>query len=372
MLIDVLFYLFCAAIAFQLFYILYFFLRLALYKPQGVVIDLIEKVEPISVVIAAWNELDNLKSLIPTLLKQNHPNFEVILVDDRSDDGTFDYYREFSYQEPRFKILRVDQTPEGMSAKKYALTLGIKASKCDQIVFTDADCLPEHTNWLRHIQKEFSNTNKVVLGYSKYQKKRGLLNIFIRFETTFTALQYLSFALSKIPYMGVGRNLAYTKSLFLESKGFQPFMSFIAGDDDLFVQKVANYGNTKIVVHPESHTVSIPKNDIKSYIIQKRRHLGIGHYYKFSHKLLLGVLFISMLICYFCFVPLLFTDKYNLIVSISVGVRILLLGFVYFRISKLFNDKQEWYLLPILELLYIFYYIVMGMISLQSKKVKWK
>lgn len=369
MFIDVLFCLFSTAIIIQLFYILYFFLRLSIYRPANIQLT---KHEPISVVIAAWNELDNLKTLIPALLKQNHSNFEIILVDDRSDDGTFDYYREFSYQEPRFKLLRVEQTPEGMSPKKYALTLGIKASKCEHIVFTDADCIPEHPNWLLHIQNKFSDNTKVVLGYSKYQKKSGLLNMFIRFETTFTALQYMSFALAKIPYMGVGRNLAYTKSIFLENKGFQPFMSFIAGDDDLFVQKVATGKNTAIAIHPDSQTISIPKETLKSYIIQKKRHLGVGSYYKFKYRLLLGMLYFSMLLCYICFVPLLTTEKYQLVVIVGFGIRLMILGFVYFKLSKLLKDRQEWYLFPLLEIIYSLYYLVMGLISLQSKKVKWK
>jgi hypothetical protein len=81
---------------------------------------------------------------------------------------------------------------------------------------------------------------EIVIGYGAYNKRPGLLNKIIRFETFHSALQYLSFALAGTPYMGVGRNLSYKKDVFLRNKGFSSINHIPGGDDDLFINKVAN------------------------------------------------------------------------------------------------------------------------------------
>src|SRR5690606_12086614 len=104
--------------------------------------------------------------------------------------------------------------------KKYAITLGIKAAKYDWILLTDADCRPNTNQWINAISSRFVGDKDFVLAYSAYEQRAGFLNLFIRFETLFTAIQYIAYALAGNPYMGVGRNLAYRKAVFLENKGF--------------------------------------------------------------------------------------------------------------------------------------------------------
>ncbi|HTF80606.1 MAG TPA: glycosyltransferase [Cytophagales bacterium] len=360
----------CIAFAIQLFYILYFFLPFVNSKDDQ---NVTPTQEGVSVIVSAWDELDNLKVLVPLLLSQNHPNFDLIIVDDRSTDGSLDYLRELSQLDRRIKHIRIDETPVGMSAKKYALTLAIKASKHEKLIFTDADCLPDSNDWITSMSNGYTDANKqVVLGYSKYLKKPGFLNKFIRYETAVTALQYFSFALKGRPYMGVGRNLSYTRSIFLNNNGFQPYMSFLAGDDDLFVQKVATPQNTSIVTKHCSHTISIPKNTWDEYLTQKVRHLNIGKYYNFKTKSLLGLLFLSTLFFYICFVFVLFNKTFLPFALGFIFLRLLLNVIVFYKLSKKLNDSQEWYLTPMLEFLYLLYYIVVGFISLNKKKISWK
>ena len=95
---------------------------------------------------------------------------------------------------------------------------------------------------------------KLYLGYGAYHKTSGILNKLIRFETFHTALQYLSYALAGLPYMGVGRNLSYKKDIFLRNKGFSSINHIPSGDDDLFINKVATKKNTAIVIDPEAIT----------------------------------------------------------------------------------------------------------------------
>ncbi|NBP71584.1 MAG: glycosyltransferase, partial [Cytophagia bacterium] len=198
--------------------------------------------------VCAHDELENLQVLVPLLLQQAYPNFEVIVVDDRSNDATLDWLLNETKIHPGLRMVHVDHTPDHINGKKYALTLGIRAAKHDWIVLTDADCRPASPDWLKGLSEGIGENTEIILGYSPYQKKEGWLNRFIRFESLITALQYLGFALLKKPYMGVGRNMAYRKSLFMNNKGFTNMLSYTGGDDDLFVNKHAKGSNTSVVM----------------------------------------------------------------------------------------------------------------------------
>ncbi|MEP2023260.1 glycosyltransferase, partial [Reichenbachiella sp.] len=201
-----------------------------------------KKQYPVSVIVCAHNELDHLKKLIPILLKQSHADFEIVIVDDRSDDGTYDYL--LGNQSDKLKFARVDQVHDHINAKKFALTMGIKAASNDIILLTDADCLPVSENWISQMTGSFRKDVQYVLGVSPYEKSKGLLGQFIQFETQWTAMNYIGFALAGNPYMAVGRNLAYRKSSFLDHKGFSKIQHITGGDDDLIVNDHATKSNT--------------------------------------------------------------------------------------------------------------------------------
>ena len=191
--------------------------------------------------------------------------------------------------------------------KKFALTLGIKAAKYDYLLLTDADCYPRDKDWISSMAKHFFNKT-IVLGYGAYEKHKGLLNKLVRFDTFQVAMQYFSYALIGKTYMGVGRNLAYKKSLFFDNKGFATHLHLPSGDDDLFIKEVATYNNTAISIEYSSHTLSVPKMNWKSWIRQKSRHLSTGIYYKNYHKLMLGSWTLSQILFW------LFSYRYNFMV----------------------------------------------------------
>jgi hypothetical protein len=233
---------------------------------------------PVSIIICAHDEEKNLKELIPMLLSQNHPEFEIVIVDDRSNDGTFDFLLQETSKDHRLRMVHVNRTPQIFNAKKYALTLGIKAAKYEWLLLTDADCRPNSKDWISSFARHFSETTQFVLGFSPYEKHPGILNSFIRFETLVSGMQYISFALLGIPYMGVGRNLSYRRSKFLEAKGFNNFTKVTGGDDDLFVNQHATKKNTAVCISEDSIVTSIPKTTFKSYYTQKVRHLSVGRH----------------------------------------------------------------------------------------------
>jgi len=325
----------------------------------------------VSVVIAANNEFENLRHLIPLLLKQTYDNFEIIVVDDRSSDGTYDYLLGLSAQEAKLKILTVRALPDHLNGKKYALTLGIKSAKYDQILLTDADCNPLSNEWIRCFAGSWNDKTSFVLGFSEYKQQKGLLNYFIRFETILTGIQYLSAAVFGKPYMGVGRNLSYSKTLFLSKKGFHGFQGITGGDDDLFVNKYANGSNTNVQLGPNSVIFSIPKSSLSDFITQKIRHLSVGKHYSSKSKVILGFFMFTWLAIW-AIAPFEMLSTPNLMVpSIILLVRFMLMGATISVFKRKTGAKLSLLGLILLDFMFALYYFVIGVRTLLTKRVKW-
>ena len=327
--------------------------------------------EPVSVVICARNELQNLKNLLPRLYEQDYENFEIIVVNDRSGDGTYDFLREEEPKNDLLEVVNIESTPDHIQEKKYALMLGIKKAKNDIVLLTDADCYPNTNRWIQTMANGFEKGIKIVLGFSQYERKKGLLNNLIRFETLYTAIQYISAALGKSPYMGVGRNLAYRKSFFLEKNGFSGYEKVIGGDDDLFVNKNSNKSNTKVAVGKDGLVISCPKTNWRDFYRQKKRHLSVGKLYKGGNKTSLGILSLSHILFWFSFITLAVMSREPIWLLWGLLIRAFFLLVTFVPASKKLGDQVNLWNLVMLDIVYVAYYFFTGIPALFSKKVKW-
>ena len=263
--------------------------------------------EGVTVILAAHNESYNLSQYLQALLSQDYPLYEVIVVDDGSEDSTRDVVERYMTSDPRLKMSFVPYGARVRSTKKLAITLAAKAAKYDYLLLTDADCVPESSHWISEMMSGFEpstlkngvnralaaensqHSTDIVLGFGAYFMHKSHLNRLVQFDTLFNGLHYLGAALCGHPYMGVGRNLAYKKSLFFESGGFSHLMTTRAGDDDLFVNHVATRTNTSVVISRESLTWSPSKRTFKEWWQQKRRHVSVSPAYKGSTKVRLTI-----------------------------------------------------------------------------------
>ena len=258
----------------------------------------------VSVIVCAHNEYDNLQDYLSILLEQDYPCYEVIVVDDSSEDGSDLLLERWSRQYGNLYHTFVPRGARVLSNKKLALTIGIKAAHHDYLLLTDADCRPESKHWIREMMKGFSNEQtELVLGFSPYFEKKGLLNHIIGYDTLFNGLQYMGMARAGKPYMGVGRNLAYKRETFFSVGGFKGLLGNRAGDDDLFVNRIANAANTVVVNNPNSIVWSVPKTTWREWFHQKRRHLSVSPQYRTKSKIQLtleplsrGIFYASLLI----------------------------------------------------------------------------
>ncbi len=334
-LVDFLLALFLLVAFIQFFYWGFFYSRLAFYKGKRKN----AKAGPVSVVICAKDEAENLKKYLPVILNQHYSDYEVIVVNDCSEDNTAEVLEEFEQKYAHLRTTTIKKDEKFTHGKKLALTIGIKAAKNEWLLLTDADCVPETPDWIAGMQRNFTNDTSVVLGYGGYFHKKGLLNYYIRNDTLYTAMQYFSFAMAGVPYMGVGRNLAYRRSVFFENKGFASHIKLASGDDDLFVNQIATKKNTKVEFNVQGHTRSEAKNTFFKWADQKKRHLTTGKHYNLKTKWLLGGEVISRVAFYLFFIGLMLNMKY-LILLVSIFVlRSVLVEIIIKLSAKHLNEK---------------------------------
>ena len=368
LLLLILFILLLVSLAIQLLFYWGIFSRLAWYREKG---------EPlphqgVSVVICARNEHHHLQENLPLILDQDHPDFEVVVVNHASDDDSSFLLSRLAEQHPNLKIVEIRENLNFFSGKKFPLSIGIKSASRELILVTDADCRPAGRGWISAMEQSFREGTGIVLGYGGYTRKAGFLNRLIRFDTAHIAVQYLSYCLAGIPYMGVGRNMAYRKSLFFENKGFTSHYRIPSGDDDLFINRVARKNNTRINIRPEGFTYSDPKTTFRGWRLQKKRHLSTGRFYRPLHKFLLGSYLGSQILFYLSLI-LLFIFLYNIYFLFTIFVIRLTSQWIIFR--KCFNNLDEKRLWP-----YVIFYEPMLLLinsgvflsNLFAKPDRWK
>jgi glycosyltransferase involved in cell wall biosynthesis len=360
----------------QLFYYLFVFSRLIGYNSRTVSDS---HLPPVTVIVCAWNELENLKELLPLLDSQEYPEFEVLVLDDRSADGTHDYLKKHVFDWDHVRFIRIDTEHKHITPKKYALSVGMKHARYPVALMTDADCRPAGPHWIASMAAQITSSKEIVLGFSPYVRKKGILNWFIRSETFYTAVQYLSFARTGWPYMGVGRNLLYLTELFFAQRGFYAHKGVVGGDDDLFMNQAATGTNTAINLDPESFVYSEPKATWREWFIQKRRHLSVGKLYKTRNKILVGLLsfshlgvWIAGLVC--LAEGLLRQDMLFMQVAGAVwAVRWLVQWVVWGMINHRLGRTIEGYTFLLMDLAFFIYYLIVGFVLLgRNNKVQWR
>lgn len=352
---EILFYFFIALTLIQLFYYGWFFSRVANYKIKE---RLQSRQHPVSVIICARDEDENLARNLPGVLVQQYSSsHELVVVNDNSLDDSKYILEELKKTFRSLHVVELTQEAKLISGKKYPLSIGIREAKYEVLLLTDADCVPASESWIQKMQEAYTEGIEIVLGYGAYHRRKGLLNKLIRFETFHTALQYLSYALSGVPYMGVGRNLSYKKDLFLRNKGFSSINHIPSGDDDLFINRVATKENTAVVIDPEAITRSIPKTTWGGWLRQKSRHYTTAKFYKPKHKFLLGLYFGSQFLYYPAFAAAAIFFDWRFVLPVF-GVRLILQGIVLFKSMKKMGEGDLWPWFIFLDMWMFFYYLI--------------
>jgi cellulose synthase/poly-beta-1,6-N-acetylglucosamine synthase-like glycosyltransferase len=324
----------------------------------------------VSVIICARDEEENLRQHLHFFLSQRYAPFEVIVVNDGSTDGTAAYLRLIQQENKQLRVIDLDvKTTTG---KKPALARGIAESRYEVLLLSDADCRPASENWISCMVGGLIGGKEIVLGFSPYSRASGLLNIFVRFEGIYTALQYFSCALAGIPYMGVGRNLLYIKDIFLRNRGFEAHLGKPSGDDDLFINAVASAENTAIVLKPGSFIWSKPPATLRAYFRQKSRHFSTGVAYRWSHKVLLGAIALTHALHYAFVYYLLVIPGWDAHALVTYLMRMVLVLGIYYPALKRLGAPELWKWIPALDVLLPLFYLVFSPYIFSGKSPEWK
>ena len=324
------------------------FSKVAFFKKVGRP-KLDEELEPVSIVICARDVYEYLIDLIPALLTQDYPDYEIVVVNDCSDDETEEYLKDLERREPKIKPVQLKQHLNFFNGKKFPLSMGIKSAKNDIIVLTECNCMPVNDQWLRSVVNRYNNQTEIVIGYSPYVQKKSTLNRIMRFDALQNGLLYLSAALSRRPYMGVGRNLSYRKELFYRNKGFISHYMTSVGDDDLFISQVANKKNTEVLIDAENAILTTPTSSFKLWIRQKSSRYSTVSKYNVGARISLSLFYLSQFLFYASFIALLCLKQAFVITNgaafyIPILVFFFLLRFgtqliIYHKASKRLGEK---------------------------------
>ncbi len=352
----------------QLWYFLFYFSRLAFVRQRVPPLS----TPPVSVIICARNEAENLEKNLPEVFAQDYPDFEVIVINDCSWDNTEGVLETLKPRFPRLKVIHIKEDVYYSHGKKLAIMVGIKGASSEYLLFTDADCRPASHKWIQEMVRGFDQEKSIMLGYGPYEKRKGFLNKLIRFDTWSIGLMYLSFALARRPYMGVGRNMAYRRSLFFMKKGFSKHYFIESGDDDLFVNEAATGSNTLAVTVPEAFTYSIPKTTFRQWIFQKKRHTSTFKYYKLSNRLRLTLFGFSQ---YGFYISLGLSLIFYSLWPVTLGIFLFrhLMQMIIFKKSMNRLKEQDlffWY--PVLELCLMVIYPWIYIVRKTAKASPWK
>lgn len=360
---------FASVMIIQIFYYLFFFLRLAIYKQPT---KSISQTHPVSVIICARDEAANLTLNLPGSLIQEYPTtHEVLVINDNSFDESKYILEAYRKEYKQLQLVELKQEARFIPGKKFPLSIGIKTAKHEVLLLTDADCVPATEHWIARMQEAYNEQTEIVLGYGAHQKAKGFLNKLIRWETFHTALQYFSYALAGIPYMGVGRNLSYKREVFFRHKGFSAHNNIPSGDDDLFINTAATRTNTAIQIDKDAFTLSVPAKTWKQWKKQKARHYSTGKYYRPLHKFLLALYAGSHFLLYPLFVLSMIFFDWKITLSLFC-LRLVVQFFIFYRTMNKLGEKD---LLPwfwFFDLWMFFYYFIFSTSLIKNPAKNWK
>lgn len=358
------------------------------FRAERIKVHAAQEYPPVSILVCAKNEAQNLMAHLPQLLHQQYPNpnWELVVVNDASTDDTAELLLRFAIEYPQLRVVHIDvEEQRNFPGKKYALQQGLAACRHEVVLLTDADCTPTTEHWMSRMtdayltrRAEYGAPGIFVLGYGAYSADNSLLQWFVAWETLHTFMQYTSWAKMGLPYMGVGRNLMYEKTPVLQLMQHQDFAlqfsSTASGDDDLIVSALANAANTIVCMDAEAHTMSLPPDNWQRWWRQKSRHLSSGKYYAGPVKFGLALYALSS----FLFWPLaiiLLIFSQSLLQSIVLFLLILrLLAFWAngLRWARGLGNTKKMLLYPLGEWMWLIYNLILSPYIFWKNKQQWK
>ncbi|MGL4293778.1 MAG: glycosyltransferase [Bacteroidales bacterium] len=309
----------------------------------------------VSVVIYANNDSEQLQANLSAFLEQDYPDYEVIVVNDGSSDESEQVLSDFEKKHSHLYHTFLSEEARNLSRKKLSLTLGIKASRNEIILLANANCRPASSEWIKNMVRNFTDKTDVVLGYTRFEYKKGFGERYIAFDLLLRSIRFLGYALVGKPYLGEGSNMGYRKSVFFRHKGFAKYMHLHIGDDELFVNQIAKKYNTKVELSEKASMIAHYEKNSEGWCYLKRNTAFTASFYRSASKWIFGFESMSRyLFIGFALTGILaFHRNPVLLVSICslIVIRWILLGLFWYQTGKKTGTRRFLLCVPVFELI---------------------
>lgn len=295
--------------------------------------------QPVSVVITAQNDAEFLKINLKYFLEQNYPVFEVIVVDDCSEDDTQTVLAQYKQLYPNLKTTAIKADSKFLSTKKLAVNIGMKAANYDIVLFSEGNCSPVSSDWIDIMQSAFKSDTNVVLGYSKLKKANTFRGDLIFFDRFIKNIRTLGFALRKNAFRGDGTNVAYRKKAYFAYNCFAGNANIEAGYDAIPVKELSDGKNIEVVLHSDAHMYVDYVDVKKEWKHYKMLYFQCRRFYRSGLKLRLDAIpFVKfLLLLNFILLAVFFSNK--ILVAVVMGVYLIIRAVNVKLFSKALNER---------------------------------
>jgi len=365
--ILIFFWVFAISLLVQLGYFWIVFSKLAFYKAK----QSADEQVPVSVVVTAHNNYIDLRSNLPYLLEQDYPEFEIMVVNDNSTDGSDELLQDLSKQYNNLRIVDLKQQLNWFKGRKFPLSLGIKSAQYDLLLLTDITCRPQSKLWLHEMATAYNTGTEIILSYASFHTG-SKLNFWYRFSAFYDGLFYISMALAGIPFKGIGKNLSYKKQLFYRRKGFSSHYKIDVGDDELFINQTAKKSNTRVQISSNSKITHVKAFTISQWFKAEKSLLLIRKYFKTSSRILLSLFHSGTFLFYLSFILLLVFGANWIVILSLFCLRLVSQMLIFGLAAKKLGEKNLLLLSPLLEILLIIINFLIWTGLLFSRKNKWR
>ncbi|NNE26758.1 MAG: glycosyltransferase [Saprospiraceae bacterium] len=320
----------------------------------------------VCILICVKNGENDLKELIPVIAKQDYSSFNILVANDHSTDDT---EKALISLQSEFKNLTYFNVKQEAPGKKQAIIEALPKIDSEWILFTDVDCRPVSDQWIKDMILEAHQDHKsICLAYSPYLHDQSLLSRWVAFENWLIGVLYLSFAKIGKPYMGVGRNMAVRKSVYLKEH-LQSHLHLNSGDDDLTLQAILSNDNYTIQLKNTSFTYTTPPLNLRDYVHQKRRHYTTASEYATELKIALSIFPVSQISFYLSAVFLLF--KFPMVGAYFLIIRWLLIYPIQKRLQGILELKLGFIWFIVFDIILVAFYTIFSLSFILPKPKKW-
>jgi len=314
------FYIFCFFVFIQLLYIFVIYIRLAFYKDSKIQTQSV--LPSISIIIVTHNQSNNLSVNLKKILQQNYPNFEVIVVSNQSTDETSYVLSQYQQNYSNFKHISIEPSVHLSIDKTLPLNLALKKVHSQYVLFTEADCFPNSTDYLLELTKHLSDNKIVVLGYATPQPENSSLNRLIRIDTAWQAFNYLSFALAKCPYLTHGRNFLCAREVFSKSLNIQNSNDGMYPYSDIFIGQITEGKRYSISISDSSRLSFLSPSRWNDWVHEKNESFSLIARLNFFKSLLVRMYSLSLWFMYVSFIWL-FIYQEDFLISFVIFATVL-------------------------------------------------